>query len=329
MAVLTTYKVSSYKEDYKKIFAGIYNDFKNCAAEDYNFELEPLSYEKFTKSIDDGLLNCLILFEDNIPTGFLVYTTIISESLELNIIHCIGNENINQKRKLLLEKFLEITKPITREKVVTYPMLGKQSSFVDEIKNFGFKTVNTSVMGFKLSDLKAADKLKSCETKSLPKDYAITDWKMLYMKDAAEIIHQAFKHSSDGLFDSRFLSTKGCRDIIEKITENVYGEFLPEITKVLTYKKKPVGICFANMTNDKIANIPLVGILKHHRNQGFGKLLLKSLTESLISVSLTTGREISEINASCDSDSISAVSMYEAVGFTSEYSYAQAYLPKH
>lgn len=329
MAVLTVYKVAEYKEEYKKIFAGIYNDFRNNAAADYNFELEPLNYEKFTRSIEEGLLNCLILFEDNIPTGFLVYTTIISESVELNIIHCIGNENINQKRKLLLEKFLEVTKPLTREKVVTYPMLGKQNSFTEDIQKFGFKIVNTSVMGFKLSDTEALSRLKNSAVPALPKDYAITDWKMLYMKDAAEIIHQAFKHSSDGLFDSRFLSTKGCRDILEKITENIYGEFLPKATKVLIYKKKPVGICFANMTNEKIADIPLVGILKHHRNQGFGKLLLKSSVENIITLSVTTGKNIQEINASCDSDAIGPVSMYETTGFTCRYTYAQAYLPKN
>ena len=102
MANITIYKVEPYNKTYYRIFSGIYNDFKQNAANDYNFELEPIDYDRFIKSIEDGLLNCLILFEDNIPTGFLVYTTIISESIELNIIHCIGNENLNAKRKLLL-----------------------------------------------------------------------------------------------------------------------------------------------------------------------------------------------------------------------------------
>lgn len=327
MANITIYKVEPYNPDYFKIFSGVYNNFKQTAASDYNFELDPLDYDNFIKSVEKGLLNCLILFEDDIPTGFLAYTTIISESLELNIIHCIGTENLNAKRKLLLEKFLELNKHLTREKVVTYPMLGKQSSFSTEISAYGFKTVNTSVMAFNLSDISALNKTKEIYVPNLPHDYAITNWKTIYTKDAAEVIHHAFKDSSDALFDSRFTSVKGCRDIVDKITENIYGQFLPGITKVLVYKKRPVGFCFANLTNDKIANIPIVAISRKHRNYGFGKTLLKQTVDSLLTSAITGGWSLKELNASCDSDNIAAVSMYTANGFSEQYSYLQAYRP--
>ena len=328
MANITIYKVEPYNSAYQRIFSGVYNDFKKNATTDYNFELAPLEYEPFIKSVEDGLLNCLILFEDDIPTGFLVYTTIISESLELNIIHCIGNENINAKRKLLLEKFIELNKHLMREKVVTYPMLGKQASFATEIADFGFKTVNTSVMVFNLNDITAINKTKEVYVPKLPHDYSITNWKTVYFKDAADVIHQAFKESSDALFDSRFTTVKGCKDIVEKITDNIYGQFLPSITKVLLYKKRPVGFCFANMTNDKIANVPIVAILKKHRNYGFGKILLKQLVDNLLTSAITGGWALKELNASCDSDNVAAVNMYNAIGFTEQYTYPQAYHSK-
>ena len=328
MANITIYKVEPYNSAYQRIFSGVYNDFKKNATSDYNFELAPLEYEPFIKSVEDGLLNCLILFEDDIPTGFLVYTTIISESLELNIIHCIGNENINAKRKLLLEKFIELNKHLMREKVVTYPMLGKQASFATEIADFGFKTVNTSVMVFNLNDITAINKTKEVYVPKLPHDYSITNWKTVYFKDAADVIHQAFKESSDALFDSRFTTVKGCKDIVEKITDNIYGQFLPSITKVLLYKKRPVGFCFANMTNDKIANVPIVAILKKHRNYGFGKILLKQLVDNLLTSAITGGWALKELNASCDSDNVAAVNMYNAIGFTEQYTYPQAYHSK-
>lgn len=328
MANITIYKVETYNSAYNKIFSGVYNDFKRTAVTDYNFELAPLDYEHFVKSVEDGLLNCLILFEDDIPTGFLVYTTIISEALELNIIHCIGNENLNAKRKLLLEKFIEINKHLMREKVVTYPMLGKQMSFAPEIVDFGFETVNTSVMAFNLSDVNAINKTKEIDVPKLPKDYLITNWKTMYFREAADVVHQAFKDSSDALFDSRFTTVKGSKDIVEKITDNVYGQFLPSITKVLLYKKHPVGFCFANLTNEKIANVPIVAILKKHRNYGFGKILLKQLVDNLLTSAITGGWKLKELNASCDSDNLSAVNMYKAIGFTEQYTYSQAYHPK-
>ncbi len=328
MANITIYKVEPYNSNYFRIFSGVYNDFKINAANDYNFELEPLAYPNFIKSIENGLLNCLILFEDDIPTGFLIYTTIISESLELNIIHCIGNENLNEKRKLLLEKFMEKNKILINEKVVTYPLLGKQSSFSQDIRTFGFKIVNTSVMGFNLTDITAINKTKEIFIPKPPNEYSITNWKTIYSKEAAEIIHQAFKESSDALFDSRFCSVKGCRDILEKITDNIYGQFLPEITKVLLYKKHPVGFCFANLTNEKIANIPVAAILKKHRSYGFGKFLLKQLVDDLLNSAISGGWALKELNASCDSDNLAAVNMYTSVGFTEKYTYPQAYHPK-
>lgn len=325
MANITIYKVESYNSKYYRIFSGIYNDFRQNATIDYNFELSPLEYDKFIKSIEQGLLNCLILFEDNIPTGFLVYTTMISESLELNLIHCIGTENINAKRKLLLEKFMDINKDIIQDKVITYPMLGKQSSFAQDITEFGFKAVNTAVMVFNMTDITTINKTKEIYMPELEKDYEITNWQTTYFKEAAEVIHQAFKDSSDALFDRRFKTNSGTKDILEKITENVYGEFLPGITKVLLYKKRPVGVCLANLTNNEIANVPIVAILKKHRYKGFGKILLKRLVDSLLTSAISGGWGLKELNASCDSDNIAAVSMYNTNGFKESYSYPQAY----
>ncbi len=323
MANLTIYKAESYNSNYYTIFSGVYNDFKANAKNDYNFELQPLSYDNFIKSIENGLLNCLILFEDNIPTGFLAYTTLISESIELNIIHCIGNENLNAKRKVLLDKFLEINKHIMKERVVTYPMLGKQAPFSDDIQNFGFKIVNTAVMGIKSEEIL----MRQFQTIQIPDDYSITNWDNKYFKDAAEIIRNSFKDSSDALFDTRFTSVNGCKDILEKIIQNIYGTFLPEITKTLLYKHKPVGFCFANLTNDKIANIPIAAIMKKHRNKGLSKILINSLLQDLKNQLEAKKLLLTEINASCDADNISAYKMYESAGFTREYTYPQAYHP--
>lgn len=329
MANLTMYKVEPYKQEYFKIFSGLYNDFKNSALTDYNFELMPLDYEAFINSIEKGLLNCLILFEDNIPTGFLVYTTVISEAIELNIIHCLGNENINIKRNALLEKFIELNKHIMREKVVTYPMLGKQSAFAGEILNFGFKIINTSVLALDLTDKQQINKVNMAQTPVLPKEYTLSNWKTTYFKDVTELVHQAFKESSDALFDNRFMSYNGCRDILEKITGNIYGDFLPGITKVLLHKKRPIGVCFANLTNNSIANIPIVAVLKKYRNKGFGKILVKSTAENLITSSSEGNWNVKELNVSCDTDSIPSAEMYKFVGFSLKYTYPQAYRSKY
>ena len=81
MANLTVFSVKKLSSDDYKIFAGLYNDFRNRACTDFKFDLEPLEYEDFISAINNGLLQCLVLSENSIPTGFLIYTTLISLKL--------------------------------------------------------------------------------------------------------------------------------------------------------------------------------------------------------------------------------------------------------
>ena len=99
------YQTEILNSNLYKIFGGVYNDFRSVAKSDYMFELEPLEYEDFTDAIDKEYVKCIVLLENHIPTAFLVYTTAISESIELNVIHCLGNEDLTTKRKLLMERF--------------------------------------------------------------------------------------------------------------------------------------------------------------------------------------------------------------------------------
>ena len=324
MANILLYKVCEYTEEYKKVFRGVYEDFRSKSFSDYKFELEPLEYEDFINAVNEGLIKCLILLEDEVPTAFMVYTTEISEALELNIIHCLGEEEVNLKRKLLMERYLELNKDMLKEKVTTYPMLGSQSTFVEEITNYGFKLVGLAVVRFMFANQSSVDIFNAHTPKELPSGYSISKWKDIYFNKSINIIHDAFKHSSDALFDTRFLTKEGCRDIIEKLVSGIYGTFLPDCTSVLLYKNEPVGICFANITGGKIGNIPLVGILHKHRYKGFGETLLHNTLKVALDNHSDT---LSELNASTETDNYPAVRMYRRLGFKEDYCYPQAYRP--
>ncbi len=323
MANITVYQFDNFSEKYIGVFAGVYNDFRQKAAIDYNFELEPLIYEDFIKSVNEGLIKCIILFEQDIPTGFLTYTTVISYSLELNIIHILGDENTLQKRCLLLQKFLEENINLIHQKVVTYAVLGKQEEIVGELPKFGFTVVNQSVMKFDFQN--AGSTLSNSALPRLKNGFRLTSWNDKYFNSVAEIIHNAFKNSSDSKFDPRFLSVNGCQDIVLKIVNGIYGEFLKDETKILLYKEKPVGICFANLTNSSIANVPIVAIKENLRGKSLGIYLLKSVVTDVWNAVLNGNRILSEINATCDSSYLPALKMYQAVGFNEEYSYKQSF----
>ena len=322
----TNYEVELLNGTTFKIFKGIYNDFKSKAVSEYKFELEPLEFEEFIDAVEKGYLKCIVLKENQIPTAFLVYTTSVSESIELNIIHCLGTEDEVTKQKLLIERFLEFTEPDRQTKAVSYPMLGHQSVFTADIARFGFRFVGLAVLRFIIGNASSERILEKMKLPELKDGYKIVSYTDSYREDAVKVIHDAFKDTSDALYDTRYKSIDGTRDIINKVVENIYGEFLPEATSVLLYNEKPCGFVFANVTGGKITNVPLVAIEKNHRGNGFSELLLNRTIKTIVDLTKLGKREFSEINVTTETNNYKALKMYRKIGFREDYCYPQAYL---
>ena len=62
------YEAKFLEESDYKSFSAIYNDFRNRAVLEYKFELEPLSYDEFIDAVEKELINCIVLFENTVPT---------------------------------------------------------------------------------------------------------------------------------------------------------------------------------------------------------------------------------------------------------------------
>jgi len=314
------------KDDYKG-FAPVYNDFRDRAKSDYMFELEPLEFEDFIEAVEKKLIECLILFENTIPVAFLVYTTAISEAIELNIIHSFKMENMIERGMYLLKKFLELTKSERLEKIVCYPMLGIQKDLVGDIARYGFKFVGIAVLRFMMSGTNSRAILNMAEFPKLDDDYKFVEWDDKYYDDAVEIVQEGFNDSADALFDPRFKTIEGTQDIITKIVRDLYAEFLPEATTVMLYKGEPIGFCFMNLTGGRIANIPIVSIKKEHQGKGLSKYMLKKSVEKLIEWVDTGKKPITEVNTTTETNNFQALKMYRNIGFKEDYNYPQSYLP--
>jgi ribosomal protein S18 acetylase RimI-like enzyme len=152
-------------------------------------------------------------------------------------------------------------------------------------------------------------------------------WDDLYFDAAVDVIHEGFKTASDALFDTRYLTKEGTNDILDKIVNGVYGEFLPESTSVLLYNGRPCGFCFTNITGGRIANIPLVSIKKEHQGKGLAKHLVKKSVEHILDKAHSGERDFTEVNVSAETNNIPALKMYRHIGFKEDYSYPQSYLP--
>ncbi len=312
--------------DYKA-FATVYNDFRDRAVTEYNFELEPLDFEGFTDAVEKNLIDCLVLYDNTIPVAFLVYTTAISEAIELNIIHSFKMENMVERAMYLIKKFLELTKAERLDKIVCYPMLGSQKNLIGDIARYGFKFVGIAVLRFMMAGTNSREILKTTQLSPLDNDYKLVDWQDKYFEDAVEVVQEGFEDSADALFDPRFKTIEGTRDIISKIVKNIYAEFLPEATTVMLYNNIPVGFCFMNLTGGRIANIPIVSIRKEHQGKGLSKHMLKKSVEKLIEIADNGIKPITEVNTTTETNNFQALKMYRHLGFKEDYNYPQSYLP--
>ena len=313
--------------DYK-VFAAVYNDFRDRAVSEYNFELEPLGFEDFIEAVEKKLIDCVVLFESSIPVAFLVYTTAISEAIELNIIHSFKMENMIERSMYLIKKFLELTKAERLDKVVCYPMLGSQKNLIGDIARYGFKFVGIAVLRFMMAGTNSREILKITQLSELDREYKLVDWQDKYFEDAVEVVQEGFEDSADALFDPRFKTIEGTRDIITKIVKNIYAEFLPEATTILLYNNIPVGFCFMNLTGGRIANIPIVAIRKEHQGKGLSKHMLKKSVERLIDIADSGLKPIEEVNTTTETNNFQALKMYRHLGFKEDYNYPQSYLPE-
>ena len=325
MANLTVFSVKDLSFDDYKIFTGLYNDFKNRAINDYKFDLEPLEYDDFINAIENKLLKCLVLYENSIPTGFLIYTTLISYSIELNIIHLISDENFETKVRYLMNDFLKREEDLLKEKIVTYPLLGEQEKYKSVLSEFGFKYVIQSVLKFDFANPSCITKINETKNLLIPYDYEISNWKDEYFDDTIKIIHNNFKNANDALFDPRFSSFEGTKDILSKIVNSGYGEFLGKYTKAIHKHGKMVGICFVNVTGNGLVNIPLVAVERPFRHQKLGEKMVSLAVKEVLEDTLNGLQNYTEVNVTTDLSNTSAVKMYEYCGFFEDYRYLQSF----
>lgn len=323
------YTTEVLSEKYFKIFMGAYNDFRAHSRRDYLFELEPLTYDDFLLYFKKGIIKCIILLEDGIPTGFLAYSEVSDDAIELYVIHCLGNEKIDEKKKLLLEAFLSETKTKRRSSLVSYPMLGRQEEFKNIIRNYGFKFVNLAVLDFKILDKKETKNIERLRFTDLPIGYKIVTYEDTHKEALANCIFKAFSNTTDINYDPRFKTLNGAIDIANKITEEIYGKFLKNASKVLFFENDLIGFCLANVTGTHIANIPLVGIVPDHRKLGLSEVMLKMTVEEIIKANKHGSINVDELNVSVDYDNAPAVKMYKQIGFRLSYTYPQGYLPAY
>jgi len=296
----------------------IYNSFVNKATEDYLFEISPLNFDNFKDNFLNGFIKGYYSKDIN-SNGFLLYSDMLNQAIEITIIH---TENTNQSfeiKKALLEKFLFDIKQIFNNKTISYPMLGIQNDFKDEITKLGFTPVSEMIVELNFENL-----TNDLELTQLAENYKILPWNDVYLQDIVKIIQEEFSKLNDVKFDPRFKTIDGTKSIINEIVKSYYGDFDPRYTSVLFDRDKLAGCCFVNFTTHEIANIPIIALAKEYKNQGLGSRLLQHAI-NLLKNDITSNKISAKwLNATCDADNLPAVKAYLKTGFKKTAYYTHA-----
>lgn len=327
----TAYKVEELALDNIQQIKDLFENFKSRAVKDYKFELPPLEFNNFIESVNNNFIKGFVLFDNNLPIGLLLYYIETSDAIELNLIHIIDDVDLNQRRKLLLKALIDKYKDSVSWNVISYPIMGIQEGFVREITQFGFKMVGQATVRFKFTDRTSPLIFKNLVIPYLPMGYELSEWNDEYFDQASQVIFESFRNASDANFDPRFLSLEGSKEVVHRITSGIFGNFLPDATTLLIHDYNVVGVCFVNMTNAIIANVPLIAVTPEYAGKGFGKILLKTSVEKVIKMIINAKIMANEINATVETENYAALRMYRKIGFREDYTYAHAYLknPKY
>lgn len=300
-----------------------YNDFFARSYTDYGYEILPLEFPDIVTLVPSGFLNVLGLFQGKLLVGFVIYSIVI-DVVEVSIIHCVGGDDIIAKKEALIKGLKEEVAD-KNCKIISYAMMGAQKDFVATIAKYGFDFVGQAIVNFKFSNEKSMVIFQKVKGKPLPEGLEVVDWDEKYSYDVVKLIFDSFKNMQDQKFDLRFKTIEGCEDIVYKITQNVYGIFLPDKTKLLLEKGIVKGFCFVNLTTDNIANVPLIGISPELKYKGLGQILLSRALDGVLQSVINGERPLIELNATVDTDNLPAINMYRKLGFKESTCYPQAY----
>lgn len=326
MANLKIYNVENVTTSHKNVMFDIYKDFFNKSEVDYAFESEPVDFYKFFECIESRLLKSIVLLENAKPVAFLIYTMMANYSVEINLIHMFNFDNYENKLVLLISKLLKNLKEERIKKTISYPLIGIQDKYFDVLKNLNFESVENSIYVFPFNE-ENEEKINNAShfEPQLNDGFHIEVWNNDYFSQVVKLLNVCFSPEKDALYDNRYKTEVGTRDILNKIIDSEYGIFLPNQCSILLEGEKVVGVCLANLTTFQIANIPQVAILPQYRGNKFGTLLVRNTLAKIAKAHIYRVLNLKELNVTSIANHNCALNMYVENGFELATTYNQLY----
>jgi hypothetical protein len=323
----------------------LYQQFLLEAKDDYGWSEGAIPFGMLVDVLALGDLHAIAL-EDSSQTGaestvvgFMLYRVESHRAIEINLVYL--EEGLPQKTAVdkLFSYAITQWQTIPDWEVVSYAMLGKQTSLIKTLTWYGFKPVGQCVMNLDFTDPLLMTLLvrQKQENRFVPPEgLHLVHWQPEFAEAVAAMIYEAFHTKSDALWDPRFRSKEGALTVIDLITSGRIGEFYPNYTWLLTTTPTPknqadfVGFSFLVQADLLTGNIPLIGLIKQdaYRNKGLGKGLLQHAMINVVDGILNGELPMLNVHATVDTENAQAVKMYRSLYFQETSNYAHSYLTR-
>lgn len=316
-----------------------YQAFQQVAETEYRWDMAAIPFDGFQIAIGQKILEgCQLLqnktgYREPQVVGFALFKQEPHGAIEMNVIHV--EEGLSKKAALdRMMRFL-IEQWLQREgwDVVSYAMLGVQQELVYTLTWYGFKPMGQTIVRLDLVNPLTSEILKrQKKIPDLPEGYELVSWSDAYANQTAKVVYEAFKHKSDALWDPRFRTEEGARNVVRFMASGEMGKHLSSCTSLLLKAtesgKQVVGFCFLLNTDVGQANVPLVGVLPEEAGKGFGVELMRHTVFRAVDEIVAGRLGLSEINATLDTDNGPAIKMYRRFGFEEDDNYPHSYLTR-
>lgn len=313
-----------------------YSRFSARAQTDYRWDTPAIAWDLFEFSLYKGMIEGYMLLDTSRPgkdpvAGFCLYKLEPHGAVEINAIHLEPGVAPKSALDALMKRLLKDLLARDGWEVISYALLGCQENLVQTLPWYGFRPMGQSIVKFDMLDPICSQVFK--KQQALPEiatGFRLMPWEDRWADPVASVIYEAFHTKSDALWDPRFRTVEGGREVVRLIMENEMGTHLKTCTTVLMREAddQPVGFCFLLQTDVTVGNIPLIGLLPEVAGKGLGNHLIRQTMHRCIHQILEGRIGMAEINATLDTDNHAAIQMYRRFGFLETYNYPHAYLSR-
>lgn len=307
-----------------------YQQFMAVAQAEHGWPAPALPFDLFSSLFEQGLFQGYLLEEamDDTAVGFLIFEAQASGVIEIRIVYLLPELNEKIAVDTLFKAFSKDLTENTHWKVVSFPMVGKAlHDMTQYMPWYGLKPVGQAVMEFDLSDPITATVFQHLDFPKLETGFQIIPWDDQYKDQIAPLIYETFQNSVDSLWDPRLWDAQGAKEIIDFITQDQYGQFIPKASSLLLNEKQElIGFCFLSQIHPNEANIPLVGIKKAYRQKHYGRLLIAKTIAMATQLVATQQQFFTKITATCATENHAATRLYRHLGFKEAYWYPHCYV---